>query len=123
MRNMSWLDGVNGDLRFAARTALKDRAFTAVAVGTLALTIGLNATLFAIVSGMDNVPPVEHPERLVSIGSIDDAGRPLSVSYRDFADWSATAASFDAVVATATAAVNLSDRNRPVERLAAAYVS
>ena len=123
MRNMSWLDGVNGDLRFAARTALRDRAFTAVAVGTLALTIGLNATLFAIVSGMDNVPPVEHPERLVSIGSIDDAGRPLSVSYRDFADWSATASSFDAVVATATAAVNLSDRNRPVERLAAAYVS
>ena len=31
---------------------MKDRSFTAVAVGKLALSIGLNATLFTIVSGM-----------------------------------------------------------------------
>jgi predicted permease len=111
------------DARFAIRTALKDRAFTAVAVATLALSIGLNATLFTIVTGMDNVPPVDHPERLVSIGSVDSASGPLSVSYRDFADWAATASSFDAVVATATASVNLIDHDRPVERVAAAYVS
>ena len=125
MRHLSitWLQGIGHDARFAARTVAKDRSFTAVAVGTLALSIGLNATLFTIVSGMDNVPPVDHPERLLSIGSVDGAGRPLSVSSRDFADWAATAASFDAVVATASTAVNLSDRDRPVERLAAAYVS
>ena len=125
MRHLSitWLQGIGHDVRFAARTAAKDRSLTGVAVGTLALSIGLNATLFTIVSGMDNVPPVAHPERLVSIGSVDGAGNPLSVSYRDFADWAATASSFDAVVATASAAVNLSDRDRPVERLAAAYVS
>ena len=125
MRHLSiaWLHDIGHDARFAARAAAKDRAFTAVAVGTLALSIGLNATLFTIVSGMDNVPPVDHPERLLSIGSVDGAGRPLSVSYRDFADWAATASSFDAVVATASAAVNLCDRDRPVERLAAAYVS
>jgi len=35
MRKVSWFDGVGGDLRLAARTALKDRAFTAVAVGVI----------------------------------------------------------------------------------------
>ena len=123
MRKASWFDGVGADLRFAARTALKDRAFTAVAVGTLGLSIGLNATLFTIVSGMDNVPAVDHPERLVSIGSVDGAGRSLSVSYLDFVDWAATASSFDTVVATATVSMNLNDCDRPVERVAGAYIS
>src|SRR5690349_552182 len=121
--SISLIRDLGQDARFAIRTALKDRAFTAVAVGTLALSIGLNATLFTIVSGMENVPAVDHPERLVSIGSVDGESRPLPVSYLDFADWAATASSFDAVVATATASVNLSDRDRPVERVAAAYVS
>jgi predicted permease len=125
MRRLSiaWLHDIGLDTRFAIRTALKDRAFTAVAVGTLAVSIGLNATLFAIVSGMDNVPPVDRPKRLVSLRSLDGAGRPLGVSHADFVDWAGAASSVEAISATATAAMTLTDRDRPAERFAGAYVS
>src|SRR6266511_3895568 len=53
------------DIHFACRLFLKDRWFTAVAVVTLAVSIGFNVTLFAIVSGMWNIPPVDHPDRIV----------------------------------------------------------
>src|SRR4051812_18388595 len=87
--SIAWLQDIGHDARFAVRTALKDRSFTAVAVATLALSIGLNATLFTIVSGMDNVPAVEHPERLVSVRSVDGAGRPLAPRTRTSAIGSA----------------------------------
>src|SRR6476646_9800056 len=109
--SIAWLQDIGHDARFAARTASKDRSFTAVAVGTLALSIGLNATLFTIVSGMDNVPPVEQPERLVSLQSIDGTGSPLGASYADVNDWIGAATSFDAMSATATAAMTLTDRD------------
>jgi putative ABC transport system permease protein len=121
--SIAWLQDIGHDARFAARTASKDRSFTAVAVATLALSIGLNATLFTIVSGMDNVPAVEHPERLVFVRSVDGAGRPLGASYADVGDWIGAATSFDAISATATAAMTLTDRDRPAERVAGAYVS
>src|SRR3954465_2477737 len=121
--SIAWLQDVGHDARFAARTALKDRSFTAVAVATLALSIGLNATLFTIVSGMDNVPAVDDPERLVSVRSVDGAGRPLGPLSADVGDWIAAATSFDAMSATATAAMTLTDRDRPAERVAGAYVS
>jgi len=124
MRNHSiGIRDLGHDVRFAVRAALKDRWFTTVAVGTLALSIGLNATLFAIVTGMDNVPPVEHPERLVSVWSIDGTGSPLGVSYADVIESIGAATSFDAVSATATEAMTLTDRDRPAERVAGAYVS
>src|SRR5262249_39201205 len=81
------LQDLSADLGFAIRAARKARWFTAVAVSTLALSIGLNATLFAIVTGMANTPPVDAPDRLVSIGSVDAAGRLLGASYQDVDDW------------------------------------
>src|SRR5262245_40985171 len=117
------LSDLGHDVRFAIRAAGRDRWFTAVAAGTLALSIGLNATLYAIVSGMDNVPPVSDPGRVVSLASLDGAGRRLGVSFADFADWRRAAASFDAMTAVGTASMTLTDVDRPAERVAGAYVS
>src|SRR4051812_5675172 len=44
-------------------------------------------------------------------------------SYADVGDWIGAATSFDAMSATATAAMTLTDRDRPAERVAGAYVS
>ena len=47
-----WLQGLSQDLRFAVRLLVKDRSFTAAAVLTLALGIGLNVAIFSAVYGI-----------------------------------------------------------------------
>jgi putative ABC transport system permease protein len=111
------------DIRFAGRLTLKDPWFTVVAATTLALGIGFNATLFAIVNGMGSGPTVDQPERVVSLGSLDPAGRDIGLSYLDFEDWRGAAKSFDAFAAYSTRAMNLTDRGLAADRIAGSYIS
>src|SRR6266850_3481376 len=56
------------DLRYAVRTALRDRAFSLVAVLTLALGIGANTALFTIVNAVILAPlPFRNPDQLVRV--------------------------------------------------------
>jgi predicted permease len=55
-------------LRFALRQLLKSPGFTAVALATLALGIGVNTTIFSMIDALVyQVPPFKEPNRLVSI--------------------------------------------------------
>ncbi len=80
------------DLRFAVRALLRRRAFSAVAVITLALGIGANATLFSLVHGVLLRPlPYRAPERLAILwhefghgAQFLPAMHPLD--YRDYRD-------------------------------------
>lgn len=51
-RRGAWLEQLMQDVRYAVRTLGKHRGFTAVAVGTLALGIGVNTTLFSVIYGV-----------------------------------------------------------------------
>ena len=65
------------DIRFGARTLIKNPMFTAVAVVTLALGIGANTTIFSLTNQvlLRNLP-VDHPDQLVILRSPGDkAGR------------------------------------------------
>ena len=56
------------DLRYAVRTAFRDRAFSLVAIATLALGIGANTALFTIVNAVVLAPlPFHDADRLVRV--------------------------------------------------------
>ena len=78
------------DLRYSVRTFVKNRAFTAVAVLSLALGIGANTTIFSFVNGLLLKPPsVTEPDRLVEIWEHNvtrgtGIGSNMQLSYPDY---------------------------------------
>ena len=76
------------DLKFGVRALLKNPAFAAVAVVTLALGIGVNSTVFSIVNEYLFRPlPVKDPDHLVALGTKDSTFEvPYEISYPNYED-------------------------------------
>ena len=92
------MDTLLQDLRYALRSLQKTPGFTAVAVLTLALGIGMNTTIFSVIEGVLLRPlPYEAPERIVTLAEVTDAGGESHVSAPNFRDWSEQAGSFEAL--------------------------
>ncbi len=78
------------DLRFAVRQLGRQPSFTIIAILTLAFGIGVNTSLFSILSGLflRPQPGVRDAGRLVWVtGTEGRRGRPTNLSYPDFADY------------------------------------
>ncbi len=87
------MDQWRQDVRYAVRALWKRPAFTAVAVVTLAVGIGANATIFSVANGLllKPVPGLGNTERLVEVsrnldGSFFDVSYPVAAHYRESSD-------------------------------------
>ena len=83
------LESIRVDLRLGVRQALRSPGYSALAVMTFALGIGLTTSMFAIVDGVLLRPlPFPGPDRLVSLQSVDSTGNAFPyVSMGNWYDW------------------------------------
>lgn len=103
-RGVNLVESLVQDVRFGARTLCKTPGFAAVAVLTIGLGIGLNATIFSVVSGvLLRRPPVFDPDRLVSLVSTNAAkdwsGSISPVSVPNFVAWRQQSSAFEGLAA------------------------
>ena len=113
------------DLRYAFRALAANPAFTAVAVGTLALGIGANTAIFTAVHHLlfRPYPFLETPHRLVALWQVAPGGNDHNeVSAGDFHDWRVNLKSFDHVVSHVWWTGNVTGGERP-ERVQGMQVS
>jgi len=114
-RGLPLLENLVRDLRFAARMLYRNPGFTAVAVLTLALGIGVNTAIFSVVNAVILRPlPFPEPSRLVMVWATNlEAGRTEDVaSYPDFADWRARSRSFERLAAFTNRGMTIASREQ-----------
>jgi putative ABC transport system permease protein len=110
------------NLRYACRSLLRSRGFSAVAVGALALGIGANTAIFTFIDAV-MLRPLPYPRAgsLVEL-SETEGGRAIPADFQDYLDWKAQAHGFEAMGFSAalpgTVAVN-----GAAESTTVAYVS
>jgi predicted permease len=111
------------DLRYASRALLKHRNFTAAALLTLALGIGINTGIFTLLYSLAFRPlPVKDPDRVVSVFqafegefSREVEGNVELFSYPEYLNYRDRVSGFSGLLATADAGLFLGSDN--VERI------
>ena len=118
-RGLPFLEVFLQDLRFGARMLWKNPGFTATAVVTLALGIGVNTTIFSIAEAF-LVHPLALPllDRVVAVTN----GQKRPVAPADYFDWKSQSHSFEHISAYRSGDMNLTGTGEP-ERVYGAAVS
>ena len=121
---METMNAWKRDLRIAMRSLARHRAFTAVAIVTLALGIGANTAVFTLVDGVLLSPlPFDRPDELVSIRHVGRDGQDqLPMSQGLYVVYREQASSLDEIGLFAGTAVNLVGEGEP-ERVQAQTVT
>src|ERR1035437_2962692 len=74
-----WLEDLGSDLRYAARALRRDLALALAAVGSLALGIGANTTIFSVArEALFSQPSCRDPQSLVQISVSGNSWIPMS---------------------------------------------
>src|SRR5215211_302416 len=105
------------DVRYGARVLAKNKAFTAVAVLTLALGIGANTAIFSVVNDLLLRPlPYSDAERVVMVWEVTPSGRHMNTTSRaNFRQWRAQGSSFEGMAAFTDQRLNLTGAGEPEE--------
>src|SRR5216110_3230371 len=113
------------DLRYAFRQLIKNPAFSAVAILTLALGIGANTAIFSIVNAV-LLRPLPYPaaDRIMVLNESSGPGQYYSVALPDYFDWQKDNTVFEHLAATHKEPRNLSGiPGRDPERVSCAAVT
>jgi predicted permease len=119
------MDSLLQDLRYAARTLVKNPGFAALTVACLALGVGVNSTIFSVVDTIAIRPlPFSDPGHLVSLNTTKMANgiERGGASFLDLQDWKARTHAFAEIASVAGRSLTLSDRDEP-ERFNGATIS
>jgi predicted permease len=113
------------DLRYGARTLLKNPVFTLIAVITLALGIGANTAIFSVVDAV-LLRPLPYPEadRLVFLWTTSKGGTSIFGSAMpDYRDWRDQNRTLEGLAGFYYGDFNLSPAGGEPERVQGAYVT
>jgi len=101
--------GLSHDLRHSIRLLAKSPGFTLVAVLTLAIGIGVNATVFSVINGLLLRPlPVSHPEQITVLAAQQEGSQDFQLfSYPDYQDIRRQAEVFSDILAFRVSLVGL----------------
>ena len=98
MRFTRFIEELGEDVRFAIRQMVKARGFTMVATITLALGIGVNSAIFALVDATLLRPlPFYEPDRLVAMWERTDRDAHGFASPLNMQDWNTRTRSFELI--------------------------
>src|SRR6266550_4270207 len=119
----NWLQSVLADCRYALRQLRKNPGFTAVAVLTLALGIGVTTAIFSVVYGVLLRPlPYRDSDRIMAIFEVTSKGRPSRLADPNFDDFRDQSRSFQAIAKYTDGIASVSGASQPT-RTAVAAVS
>jgi putative ABC transport system permease protein len=95
-RGVGFVESTWQDLRYALRGLRKSPGFTAVAVLSFALGIGLNTAIFSVVNAV-LLEPLPYPDsrRIVLLGESTPGAEGISVSWVNFENWLKSNHSFE----------------------------
>lgn len=112
------------DVRFACRLMVKDRWYSAVAVGALALGIGVNALGFTIINAafLRDLPFAE-PDRLFTLSWNNRANRRTNLSQVELQDWRAHSKTMPEMAGYRRSAMNISDDRALPEEVSGTFVT
>src|ERR1051326_2249162 len=79
---------VVSDCRYALRQVRKNPGFTAIALITLALGVGMTTAIFSVVYGVLLRPlPYRNPDRVITVFEVSSKGRPSQLANPNFDDF------------------------------------
>ena len=125
MQTSVWLETLWQDLRHGIRVLVKNKAFAAVAVLTLALGIGANTAIFSVVNAviLRALPYPDAGKLVILWGNVKRVRvERRGASYPDYRDWRDQSRSFEAMAALGEARFSLGGIELP-EFISGEYVS
>lgn len=120
----SRIESVWQDLRYGMRMLFKNPGFTALAVLTLALGMGVTTTVFGWIDAvlLHPFPGIGHPEQIVALETLTPNGEAITTSYPDYRDFCDHLTSFSGIAVARHTSVSVGEADE-AERIPAQFVS